>query len=95
MAIKKKKTATPVASGGIELVVRRGALRRFDKLKQATATLPVKVVWDRRGAQPADARSPAARPERRQDPPFTWDAADFVVVEAPAPPRRKRTRSAR
>ena len=96
MAIKKKR-ASNTAAGTIELVVRRGALRRFDKLKQATAALPVNVVWDRRGAEP---QGSAARPrgtphERRQDPPFTWDAADFVVVEAPAPPRRKRTRSAR
>ena len=31
----------------IELIVRRGAIRRFHKLKEKTADLPVEVMWDR------------------------------------------------
>jgi len=62
--------------------VRRGALRRFDKLKQATKALPVNVIWDRRTAGSNTAKPDGERfPERRQETPFTWTAADFVVVE--------------
>jgi hypothetical protein len=65
----------------VELIVRRTAFRRFDKLKQATADFDaVKLSWDRRTSEPE------ARPiERRKAPPYTWDVADFVVVETPAP----------
>jgi hypothetical protein len=62
----------------VEVFVRRGALRRFDAFKRKTTELPVRVSWDRRvhtGEAPED------QPDRRQAPPFTWDAADFVVVE--------------
>lgn len=73
----------------LEIVVRRGAVRRFDTMKSRTADLDVVVTWDRRTA---DRRSPDARTvkmevpldrratDRRQKPPFTWDLADFVVV---------------
>ena len=68
----------------ITLVVRRGALRRFDKLQKETAHLPVVVAWDRRtGEQPApeagDEPGPVAEDRRRQAS-FTWDLADFVIV---------------
>jgi hypothetical protein len=71
----------------VGIVVRRGALRRFDALTRKTAELPVVVSWDRRTANrrasgestPVEQRSG----DRRQTPPFTWDAADFVVVETP------------
>jgi hypothetical protein len=94
MAVKKKQTRKP-PSAPIELIVRRGALRRFDKLTQATKTLPVKVIWDRRtgsssAAQPHAERGPG-RPERRRQTPFTWTAADFVVVEG----RKTRSRGRR
>jgi hypothetical protein len=84
---KGHQRSTPV----VELIVRRGALRRFDKLKAATADLPVKLSWDRRqsdhrtsanGTQPERQQT-----ERRKKAPFTWDMADFVVVE-----KRKRDR---
>jgi hypothetical protein len=79
----------------VELIVRRGALRRFDELKKKTADLPVTVTWDRRQADRREAGNGAAKAnrrhdERRQTPPFTWEMADFVVV---APPRRKRARA--
>ena len=81
----------------IELIVRRGALRRYHKLKEQTAALPVKIAWDRRKGE---RRASSDRPEserrtsdRRQKPPFTWDLSDFVVVEREtkkAKPRKKR-----
>ena len=79
--IKKKNGAAPI----VEVIVRRKASRRFEKLKQATADLPVKLSWDRRTSE---RRTTARvvdrdhrRKERRQPPPFSWEKADFVVVE--------------
>ena len=64
----------------ITLVVRRGALRRYDKLKRETANLPVVVTWDRRRSDrdATDTAPPAV--ERRRQMSFTWEMADFVVV---------------
>ena len=65
------------------LVVRRGALRRFDRLKQATQELPAEVIWDRRaagrGADPGESGVGPAE-NRRKATPSTWDLADFVIV---------------
>ena len=76
-----KKAKKPVG-----MIVRRGALRRFDALKRKTANLPVVVSWDRRLANGRDAQEPrtgsAKKRERRRKPPFTWEVADFVVVDA-------------
>jgi len=74
----------------VGIIVRRGALRRFDALVRKTPDLPVEVSWDRRTedrresgeSAPAERRST----DRRKTPPFTWDAADFVVVGAPQAP---------
>jgi hypothetical protein len=63
-------------------IVRRGALRRFDRLKRAARELPVDVIWDRR--QPTEGLKGSAAdayPNRREQPSFTWGTADFVVVE--------------
>jgi hypothetical protein len=74
----------------VRMFVRIGALKRFHFLKQKTADLPVSVEWDRRrtdrrsGAEAASAN--VRKVERRGAPPFTWDTADFVVVEEPAVP---------
>jgi hypothetical protein len=68
-----------------EIIVRRGALRRFDRLTRDASNVPVEVTWDRRVS---DADAPP-RAERRGKPPFTWDTADFVVVEKPKRRRRK------
>jgi hypothetical protein len=75
------------------IVVRRGALRRFDALKRKTAELPVTVLWDRREidrrASSATRRRDRRQTERRQKAPFTWTLADFVVVaKLPAPTAR-------
>ena len=76
----------------VELFVRRGALRRYHKLKEQTAALPVKIAWDRRKGERRSASDPAESErrtsDRRQKPPFTWDVSDFVVVEKKP---RKRT----
>lgn len=71
----------------IGIVVRRGALRRFDALTRKTADLPVTVSWDRRTIDRRTSRESAPvelrSRERRKTPPFTWEAADFVVVDTP------------
>jgi hypothetical protein len=73
----------------LQIVVRRGALRRFALLNEKRGELPVALLWDRRAS---DRRTESDRPagerrqaERRREPPFTWTAAEFVVVDgAPA-----------
>jgi hypothetical protein len=84
------------------IVVRRGALKRYDAMKKKTAGLPVSLVWDRRVGGERRAEDAAAgatqnrrASDRRQQPPFTWSVADFVVVvppdaePAPAPAEKK------
>jgi hypothetical protein len=69
----------------VKIFVRIGALRRFDALKKKTAELPVKIEWDRRRGDrrqsPANVDANQRMNDRRQQLPFTWEAADFVVVE--------------
>jgi hypothetical protein len=69
----------------IGIVVRRGALRRFDALTRKTAELPVEITWDRRleDRRSSDDTAGVERRsgDRRRKPPFTWEAADFVVVD--------------
>ena len=89
MATRKKSTA---AAPPVRIFVRIGALRRFHALTQKTTDLPVEVSWDRRRSDrrdlPASSEGERREADRRQKPPFTWDAADFVVVEEPvAPPK--------
>ena len=76
--------------GFVRMFVRIGALKRFHFLKKKTADLPVSVEWDRRrsegrGEDPAAGEN-ARDADRRGSPPFTWETADFVVVEEPATP---------
>ena len=84
MASRKKSVMAPVH----RIFVRIGALRRFHTLTQKTADLPVEIVWDRRRDDRREASAPAEgerrQSDRRKKPPFTWDTADFVVVEADA-----------
>ena len=77
-------------SGFVRMFVRIGALKRFHFLKKKTADLPVSVEWDRRRTDRqsggnADSSNPPDG-ERRAAPPFTWETADFVVVEEPPVP---------
>jgi hypothetical protein len=72
----------------ITLIVRRGALRRFHKLKKETADLPVVVTWDRRaddGRQSDGGEAAGPVDERRKQLSFTWEMADFLVVPGDAP----------
>jgi hypothetical protein len=82
------------ASSVVELIVRRGARGRFQKLKKKTAHLPVKVAWDRRRderrAASQEVNVNRRKSERRGNPPFTWEAGDFVVIEKA---RRRRARN--
>jgi hypothetical protein len=86
--VKNSKRQRSADTPKVELIVRRGALRRFDKLKRATAQLPVKLSWDRRLSERRSASGDVSRERRQSDrrkkPPFTWGTADFVVVERPA-----------
>lgn len=89
------------ASEAVGIIVRRGALKRFDTLKKKTADLPVVVTWDRRLKERRMSEAPAANDQRKKDrrkkPPFTWDVADFIVVDPEAqanidmPDRRRQT----
>jgi hypothetical protein len=76
--------------GFVRMFVRIGALKRFHFLKKKTADLPVSVEWDRRRTdrQSDDEQGPSRSRgiDRRGAPPFTWDTADFVVVEEAAEP---------
>jgi hypothetical protein len=96
-----RRTASRKKADAIEIVVRRGALKRFDALKTKTGELPVVVKWDRRlddrRAGAGGSKRARRYDERRRTPPFTWELADFVVVEptngpktAPRRPSRKR-----
>lgn len=92
---RRPRTRRAQNADPIELVVRRGALRRFDALKRETAELPVVVSWDRRTIERrgTDHEIDAERrkADRRQQPPFTWEMADFVVVCQPPDPSASRT----
>jgi hypothetical protein len=82
---RRRRRSAATAEPSIKLVVRRGALRRFHKLKQKTAELPVMVFWDRRQddrrTNSSNIEHDRRKTERRQRPPFTWDVSDFVVAE--------------
>jgi hypothetical protein len=103
-----RRSASRKKAQAIEIVVRRGALKRFDALKAKTGKLPVVVKWDRRlddrrdNANADELARDRRYEERRRKPPFTWDLADFVVVEpanrsktAPRRPARKRKKPSR
>lgn len=74
-------------SDSILLVVKRGALRRFDALRRQTSKMQVQVIWDRR-SRARRVSDTASTPERRagdrrQGDAYTWQAADFVVAVPP------------
>ena len=84
--VEQPATANDSGDGSDKTVIRvkRGALRRFDQLKTKSDGLPVEVKWDRRTtdrrAESSGDQADRRKKERRQAPPFTWDAADFVIV---------------
>jgi hypothetical protein len=79
----------------VKIFVRIGALKRFHTMKERTTELPVEVSWDRRRsdrrAAPGSAEDERRANERRQQLPFTWEMADFVVVEEPGPPQKAKS----
>ena len=73
--------------------MRRGALRRFDRLKRDAAALPVSIEWDRRTQQRRQPDIPATgerrKGDRRRKPSFMWEAADFLLAQsAPSEPEQ-------
>jgi hypothetical protein len=73
----------------LRIFVRRGAIRRFHRLTRDAEGLPVSVEWDRRQQDRRTQAVPESRDQRRAsdrrtDPPFTWNAAEFVVVSDPS-----------
>ncbi len=83
---------TPNQGSAYVAVVRRGSTRRFARLQKHTDELPLEVVWDSRRAdrrtKPSRVKIESRRAQRRDDPPFTWDAADFLVRKETRPARR-------
>ena len=69
----------------VRIFVKRGALWRFHRLTRDSHTLPISVEWDRRVDDRRAASTPVDTDQRKQDrrgaAPFTWDAAQFVVVD--------------
>jgi hypothetical protein len=97
-AKSRAKRQQAKADGPLELVVRRGALRRYRQLKEKTRAWPVKILWDLRKSDRRMAPAPPEKEdeqqsgapreeqrkgERRQAPPYTWDVADFLVIGRP------------
>ena len=86
----RRRGETP--SANLQIVVRRGSTRRFTRLKEQTADLPVVVTWDRRTAERRRAAGDIAedrrRTDRRKKPPYTWDTADFLVLNPPKTKKR-------
>jgi hypothetical protein len=84
--VRKRKTPS------IQIVVRRGALRRFASLNEKRGELPVALLWDRRlNDRRTDAGESTGERrvrERRREPPFTWTTAEFLVIETPAEPEK-------
>jgi len=85
MPNKKRGERQNPAEPLVEIIVRRGALRRFDRLMKTTTDLPVKLSWDRRLHErrktPSGIEHEQRQEDRRKNQPFTWEVADFVVVE--------------
>jgi hypothetical protein len=66
------------------LIVRRGAFTRFQSLQEKAADLKVVLAWDRRSGErrrASDGGTTERRvADRRKQPPFTWETADFLVA---------------
>ena len=85
-----RKPSKDDADRKMRIFVKQGATRRYERLKRDSAALPVEIEWDRRSGErrnPAEAHGAdvvgltARKGDRRKAPPFTWDLADFVVVD--------------
>ena len=69
----------------LRIFVKRGALWRFNRLSRDAEKLQISVEWDRRKEDRRGSAAPVTADQRKQDrraaPPFTWEAAEFVVVD--------------
>ena len=69
----------------LRIFVKRGAIWRFHRLTRDAQKLPITVEWDRRKEDRRAAASPVPREQRKEDrrgeAPFTWNTAEFVVVD--------------
>ena len=69
----------------LRIFVKRGAIWRFHRLTRDAQKLPISVEWDRRKhdrrAAPAPVDDEKRREDRRAAAPFTWDTAEFVIVD--------------
>jgi len=76
----------------LRIFVKRGALWRYHRLTRDSKKLPVSIEWDRRCEDRRGASSPVATDQRKADRrgamPYTWDTAQFVVVEDVRPALR-------
>lgn len=69
----------------LRIFVKRGALWRYNRLSRDAQKLPISVEWDRRKEDRRAAEAPVPQDQRKEDrrgsAPFTWDIAEFVVVD--------------
>ena len=69
----------------LRIFVKRGAIWRFNRLSRDAKKLAISVEWDRRKEDRRGAPEQVEQDQRRQDrrgaAPFTWDTAEFVVVD--------------
>jgi len=69
----------------LRIFVKRGALWRFNRLRRDARKLPISVEWDRRKEDRRAAEAPVQEDQRKEDRrrsvPFTWNIAEFVVVD--------------
>jgi hypothetical protein len=71
----------------LRIFVKRGAIWRFHRLTRDAKKLPITVEWDRRKEDRRAGAAPVNQDQRKDDrrgaAPFTWDTAEFVVVDDP------------
>ena len=69
----------------LRIFVKRGALWRFNRLSRDAEKLQIAVEWDRRKEDRRGSAAPVAADQQKEDrrgtPPFTWETAEFVVVD--------------
>lgn len=73
----------------LRVFVKRGALWRFHRLTRDAQKLPISVEWCRRKVDRRSSAAPVDQDQRKHDRrgavPFTWDTAEFVVVDEREP----------
>jgi hypothetical protein len=69
----------------VTIIVRTGAGDLFERLQASRSDLPLRVMWDRCRGDRRVTSDPSVvgtrQGERRREPPYTWDAADFIVLQ--------------